>query len=132
VLLDGDSSAAAIQYCVYIPYIRLQLSTSQCSVAMLLTSLVPVCVFHIAAQNLFSAAGKVAMLHLQVAMQRTILLASVCYLQAQSGLQHQTPWPQQYKALLVGVRVKTYAHKLEGSMLRRWRRICRATRSILL
>jgi len=63
VLLDGDSSAAAIQYCVYIPYIRLQLSTSQCSVAMLLTSLVPVCVFHIAAQNLFSAAGKVAMLH---------------------------------------------------------------------
>ncbi len=54
--------------------------------------------------TLISAAGKVVVLHLQVAMQRTILLASVCYLQAQPGLQHQTPWPQQYKALLVGVR----------------------------
>lgn len=37
-------------------------------------------------------------------MQRTILLAAVCFQQAQHSSRGQPAWPQQYKELLVGVK----------------------------
>ena len=43
-------------------------------------------------------------LALQVAMQRTLLLASVCHTQAQQGGSDHNSWAERYKELLIGVR----------------------------